>query len=183
VALFLLAVHETSTNSPNQQSAGQKPRLRFAKSARLLKHSDFERVYRQGRRFSLPDMAVFYLLRSESTSEAGIGTSVAMPQQVESGIRVGFTVPRALGGAVQRNRIKRRMREAVRLSWSLVRNCNAADVVINPRRSVAEIEFERLVEQVRQALQAIQLGRGSARSSRSDAGRKTGAQSRSKEKK
>ena len=35
----------------------------FPKSVRLLKHSDFDRVYRQGRRYALPNMAMFYLRR------------------------------------------------------------------------------------------------------------------------
>jgi ribonuclease P protein component len=50
------------------------------------------------------------------------------------GVRIGLTVPKALGGAVVRNRIKRRFRAAFRLhrvEWRLV----DWDVVVNPRKA------------------------------------------------
>lgn len=62
------------------------------------------------------------------------------------GARIGLTVPRAIGTAVVRNRIKRRMREAIRLQieqlspqWS---------IVINPRRSVTKAPFPQLQREV-----------------------------------
>ncbi|MGA7647601.1 MAG: ribonuclease P protein component, partial [Terriglobales bacterium] len=70
-----------------------KPGASFPRAARLLKHSDFDRVYKQGRRHFCSHMTLFYL-RQESASS-------------QSGARVGFTVGRMLGGAVVRNRIKR----------------------------------------------------------------------------
>jgi ribonuclease P protein component len=50
---------------------------------------------------------------------------------VHSGPRIGFTVPRALGSAVVRNRLKRRFREAVR--FGLDRLNPQCSIVINPR--------------------------------------------------
>ena len=49
------------------------------------------------------------------------------------GVRVGFTVGKVLGGAVVRNRMKRRLREAVRLHGMIPA---AMDVVINPKKSL-----------------------------------------------
>ena len=76
------------------------------------------------------------------------------------GLRVGFTVGRVLGGAVQRNRIKRRLREAVRLSrpWP----GTAADIVINPKKVVLTIDFDTVLNEVRQAFTVIgkKLGGG-----------------------
>ena len=119
----------------------------FPRAGRLRKHSDFERVYKQGRRHFSPHMTVFFLRRA-----AG-----ALP---EKGSRVGFTVGRGLGGAVERNRMKRRLREAVRLRRAALEGAGAVDVVgvdvvINPKKSVLKLEFAVLLEEVGRALDAI----------------------------
>lgn len=118
----------------------------FPRAARLLKHADFERVYKQGRRQFSSHMTVFYLRRAEGTS-----TEAASPKNA----RVGFTVGRALGGAVERNRIKRRLREAVRLRRAALQGAGAIDVVINPKKSVLTSEFSVVLEEVGRALDAI----------------------------
>lgn len=108
---------------------------KFPKSRRLLKHADFQRVYKLGRRQFTGNMTVFYLRRE-------------FPLTGEP--RVGLTVGKVLGGAVDRNRIKRRMREAVRLSRSASRG--AIDVVFNPRKSVMSLPFAELVSEVGRGL-------------------------------
>ena len=122
--------------NPARQHAAKK----FPKSRRLLRHSDFERVYKQGRRHFASHLTVFYLLRE---TEQDLG-----------GLRIGFTVGKALGGAVQRNRIKRRLREAVRLGgFSLG---VAADVVINPKRSALAADFNELQSEVAKAFRVLE---------------------------
>jgi ribonuclease P protein component len=107
----------------------------FPRAARLLKHADFDRVYKQGRRHFSSHMTVFYL------------------RQAEGSARTGFTVGRVLGGAVQRNRIKRRLREAVRQYRRILDS--PVDVVINPRKSVLKVEFPILLEEVSRAFEVI----------------------------
>jgi ribonuclease P protein component len=128
-------------------------RARFPSSARLLRHSDFERVYKQGRRHFSAHLTVFYLPRMAESS----GTR---SNNAGSGFRVGFTVGRALGGAVERNRIKRRLREAARLSWPV--ELLNADVVIHPKKTVLKVEFEILLNEVRRAFVVIQAKLGNA---------------------
>lgn len=62
------------------------------------------------------------------------------------GPRIGFTVPRALGKAVVRNRIKRRFREAVR--GSLDRLNPQWSIVINPRRKAQDAPLPELQREV-----------------------------------
>jgi ribonuclease P protein component len=129
----------------SERSAEQpapKPGASFPRSARLLKHSDFDRVYKQGRRHFSSHMTVFYLRRAEN----------ALP---EKSVRVGFTVGRVLGGAVERNRIKRRLREAVRRRRAVLEGAGAVDVVINPKKSVLTLEFSLVLEEVGRALDTI----------------------------
>jgi len=71
-----------------------------------------------------------------------------------AGPRIGITVSRALGGAVQRNRIKRRMREAVR--HSLAGLTATMDVVFNPKKLVMDADFPGLEQEVQRAFEVIQ---------------------------
>jgi ribonuclease P protein component len=136
--------------NPSKRSVDQpvaKAGASFPRAARLLKHSDFDRVYKQGRRHFSPHMTVFYLPRTE-------------PTVPEMNARIGFTVGRVLGGAVERNRIRRRLREAVRLRRhvlqnAVLENARAVDVVINPKKSVLSLEFPALLEEVGCALDII----------------------------
>lgn len=60
--------------------------------------------------------------------------------------RIGFTTPRALGKSVIRNRVRRRIREALRLRLSLL----PAEwrVVINPRRATLNAPFPAIEREV-----------------------------------
>jgi ribonuclease P protein component len=115
------------------------PSQSFPKSARLLKRADFLRVYEQGRRHFGAHMTFFFL-----------------PREPAGSARVGFTVSRALGGSVERNRIRRRVREAVRMN--LAGLGRGADVVINPKRSAAKAKLPVLVAEVAKGFSVIQKG-------------------------
>jgi len=117
----------------------------FPKSSRLLRHADFQRVYQTGRRQFTGNMTVFFLRRASDDSSG-------------SSLRVGLTVGKVLGGAVDRNRIKRRMRAAVRTSWPAPQA--PVDVVFNPRKSVLDLPFADVAQEVARGLQlAVQRAR------------------------
>jgi len=143
----------------NEGIEPRPPKAVFPRGSRLLRHADFERVYKQGRRHFSALMTVFYLERTRVQPAKG---------KAGCGLRVGFTVGRALGGAVQRNRMKRRLREAVRLTRP--RPGPGADVVINPKKVVLTTGFDLLMNEVRQAFVVIEkkLGTGSLASKPQD---------------
>ena len=74
-----------------------------------------------------------------------------VPRTEGEGPRLGFTVPRALGKAVSRNRVKRRLREALRVR--LADFGPQWDVVINPRRAALEATAEELRREVDRLVQ------------------------------
>ena len=142
----------------------------FPKSAHLLKHADFRRVYEQGRRHFSGNMTFFYLARQgtpDGVEPQPLAKATAAPGGARgreiAPVRVGFTVPRALGGAVERNRIRRRTREAVRHSYqTLAADLGVAmDVVINPRKSVLEADFAKLSQEVAGAFMMLRRQAGS----------------------
>ena len=108
----------------------------FPKSSRILRSSDFRKVYDEGFRFSCQHFAAFCLASAEQ----------------QDGPKVGFTVSRAMGKAVVRNRMRRRTREAVRLrmagldgKWRIVFNPRKA--VLAATREAIERDVERLLRQ------------------------------------
>jgi len=130
-------VSAAGSRGPESGSSSPAPsKRRWTKSRRLLKHADFQRVYQNGRRQFTGNMTVFFLRRPPDPAMA-------------DGPRVGLTVGKVLGGAVERNRIKRRMREAVRLSPP---GEGPVDVVFNPRKSVLTLPFAELLSEVTRGL-------------------------------
>jgi len=109
---------------------------------RLRKHADYQLVYKAGRKQFSKQIAYFHALRPE-------GRRSDTP-----GPRIGLTVPKALGGAVDRNRIKRRMREAVRAALPLL--TSPVDVILHPRRSVIDLDFQLLKREVANILRSVQ---------------------------
>jgi ribonuclease P protein component len=109
---------------------------------RLRKHADYQRVYAASRKQFSKQMAFFYSLRP------------ADRRSDTPGPRIGLTVGKVLGGAVERNRIKRRMRECVRRHAATL--TFPVDVILHPRRSVLELEHAKLDGEVAQIFRMIQ---------------------------
>lgn len=132
----------------------------YPKEYRLLKHADYDRVYKQGRRHFSPIMTFFYLERTPNVTVA------------HRHPRVGITVGRALGGAVVRNRIKRRMREAVRahIASFCAEPVYPVDVVINPKKTVLTAEFSNILAEVARGFSQLrkQLGISAASGTKID---------------
>ena len=104
----------------------------FPKTARLLRRVDFVETRDQGRNFAEGPLAASFRGREASPTRPAGSASAAVA-------RVGITVSSRVGGAVVRNRIKRRLREAFRIHRSeLTGNW---DIVINPRRPAVDAPY------------------------------------------
>jgi ribonuclease P protein component len=93
----------------------------FPREARLVRRGDFDAVYRAGKRRSSSNFTVFFRANQLPVS------------------RFGFSIKKALGGAVVRNRMRRRMREIVRCHRMEIPA--GWDIVIHPKSSVGRAEF------------------------------------------
>ena len=96
----------------------------YPRAARLVRKADFDAVYRNGKRRSSSHFTVF--LKANDLPES----------------RFGFSIKRALGGAVVRNRIRRRVREAIRLHREEI--SAGWDFVIHPKANVERAGFAAL---------------------------------------
>ena len=127
------------TNGPSRPPAdatatGGQTRLLFTKSSRLLKRSEFLKVYELGTRVASRSFVAFCL-----------------DAKCVDGPRIGFTASRAIGKSTVRNRIKRRVRETIRRAlprvgpqWRIVMNLRRA--AFDVPQAGLEDEVERLVQ-------------------------------------
>ena len=124
------------------QAATNTPSGRFPRSSRLLKHGDFQTVYQKGKKGFSGNFIALYCDRAAAGG---------------SGPRIGFTVGKALGGAVVRNRIRRRVRDAVRRHIGEV--TRPVDIVLHPRKSVLDLDFVKLEAEIRQLFAMVEKGK------------------------
>jgi len=105
---------------------------------RLSRSRDFDAVYRHGRSVSTRFLTLYWFQRDESVGDP----------------RLGFAVPKAVGNAVVRNKIKRQLREIVRGRIGGVPQAN--DYVVVVRKGLPEAAeangFEWLTERVDEVL-------------------------------
>ena len=111
--------------------------------ARLRKHADYQRVYRSSRKYFSPCTTYFFRLRTQEEK------ALSGP-----GPRVGLTVGRVMGNAVTRNRMKRRLREAVRLHLPVL--SADVDLVLHPKKLVGTMEFSALAQDIEKVLGAVE---------------------------
>ena len=104
---------------------------------RLRSPRDFQRVRTKGRTWAHPLLV--------------LGT---VPNRLQRS-RIGFVVGRAFGSAVQRNRAKRRVREAVRLQMSHIKP--GWDIVFIIRAGVATVDWVELQHAVQSLLMRASL--------------------------
>ncbi|HEY1779529.1 MAG TPA: ribonuclease P protein component [Roseiarcus sp.] len=107
---------------------------------RLTRRAEFQRVSR-GRR--VPGGTFTLQARPREEAESG----------AVSGARVGLTVTKAVGGAVERNRVRRRLKEALRAAQPLEAERDH-DYVLMARREALGRRFTALVDDVRTAFRA-----------------------------
>jgi len=113
---------------------------KLPKSSRLLKHADFQAVYEHGKKHFSGNVTTFYREREDA-----------------NGPRVGLAVGKVLGGAVERNRIRRRIRAVVARRLNLM--ARPLDVVMHPRKSVLNLEFSRLDAEIEHVFSDLQKGK------------------------
>jgi ribonuclease P protein component len=130
----------TSIGSDTTKPA-RKDKQSFA-GARLRKHADFQRAYTASRKRQSASMS-WFLAPRQGPQTASDHDRSASPL---SGSRVGLTAGKVLGKAHERNRIKRRMREALRRHLELLPQ--GSDLILHPRRIVLTMEFTKLEAEV-----------------------------------
>ena len=119
---------------------------------RLTKRAEFQRVSRGGR-----VSVETFTLQSRRRERTGRGAF---------GARVGLTVTKSVGGAVERNRIRRRLKEALRAAAPLETETDH-DYVLMARREALGRRFVALVKDVRDAFRAARRGETDNRERRS----------------
>lgn len=105
---------------------------------RLCKNDQFRRIYQRGRSYP-SDIAVLHVMRRVGEAAADC------PNR-----RIGFVVSKKQGDAVTRNRIKRRLREAVRAQLSDLRE-GPYDLILVGRTQARTADWL----QIRTALQEL----------------------------
>jgi ribonuclease P protein component len=117
--------------NPESEAAERNSLRNSLRGVRLRRHGDYVKAYAASRKRQSASMSWFLAPRAVDAASAA---------------RVGLTVGKVLGKAHERNRIKRRMREALRRHVNLLPT--GCDLIFHPRRSVLTLEFAKLEAEI-----------------------------------
>ena len=133
---------------------------RTPKRRRLSRSAEFERVYRQGRSKANRFLVLYAFPREDDQSAPDAPQLGDAPAAEAEGPRLGLSVSRRVGGAVDRTRVKRVLREAF---WAEAERLPpGADYVVVARPDARELAEREGMQGVRTALSELvdQLPRG-----------------------
>jgi ribonuclease P protein component len=132
---------EIKPAKPRNSGNGRSLKQSLAE-VRLRKHADFQRAYAASRKRQSASMSWFLAPQPDAPQPDGIRGANGKV----STSRVGLTVGKVLGKAHERNRIKRRMREALRRHVDMLPA--GTDLILHPRRVVLTMEFAKLEAEI-----------------------------------
>jgi ribonuclease P protein component len=101
----------------------------FRREERIRKRADFQRILKEGARYQAPHFRVSICPNALTYS------------------RLGVTVGRRVGSAVERNRVKRRVREFFRLNKESLPG--SSDLVVTAREGSAGLSFWQVTEELK----------------------------------
>jgi ribonuclease P protein component len=115
---------------------------------RLKRRADFVRIARAGRSFAVPGL-VLQMQRRDREIDRICGDGTAVPP-----IRYGITASRKVGGAVERNRVRRRLRAAALQVLPLYARAGC-DYVLIGREATLRRPFQELLKDLTMALKRL----------------------------
>jgi ribonuclease P protein component len=118
---------------------------------RLRKHADYQRAYAASRKRQSASMSWFLAPQSPAGAPASHPSDKDLSPGTPASPRVGLTAGKVMGKAHERNRIKRRMKEALRRHLDLLPP--GCDLILHPRRTVLTMDFKKLEAEIVRILQ------------------------------
>lgn len=123
---------------PAPKDARRCKRYGFGRDARITRKREYVKIYERGKRYDKEWMTIFILPREDDR------------------IRAGLAVSRRIGGAVTRNRVKRLLREAIRVNRE--RLGFGADIVVVAKPGIGELSYHQVEKLVIRYFEELRKG-------------------------
>lgn len=105
------------------------------KNKRLRSNRDFRIIYRHGKGYFNKNF------------------TFVVKKNKKQGSRVGFSITKKYGNAVERNKLKRRLKEIFRHNFDLIEN--GYDIVVIPRQNTKKLSYQELEKSVKHLLKIV----------------------------
>lgn len=126
--------------------------------ARIRSSRDFGSALKRGRRAARGGVVVHWAPASQTEDFTASPPSTPPAADANRTARAGFVVSKAVGNAVVRNQVKRRLRHAA--AAELPHWPAGTDVVVRATPRAAERDFAQLRHDLTEAVQAARTGKG-----------------------